>query len=531
MPFDALVMRAVTHEWEPVLTGARLLAVRQDGPRVYLSVGGPTGARTTLLVVLTPAYRRIQREDTVPRAARPSAWADRLLGARIHAVSQVPWERVWHWQLELADEVGRTAPATLVIELAGHLTNILWIASDGTVGDAYRRIAPGRPGRTLYPGVPYTPPPPVANPCATGRVEDLPPWARRLVADGRSRLDDLCRAYAAGAFSPWEGPGPDGARHVWVFPLSEAWQAQDSWSRAWARWGDARERHDALEDARRSALAALDRQMEQVERQLARTAARAADDPERWRRLGDALLTVGPSWGDGARPSALVDPVTGDLVEIPWRDEDAGYKDAAQHAYHQYKKAKAAEAAERRLVPHWTALRGRLAGQRAAAAAADSLAALAQHTKSPGRLTEARDNPHLPYRRFVGQAGTEIWVGRTEAENQSLTFQAARPDDLWFHVKQYPGSHVLLRCGKNPAPRPDVADAAMLAAFYSRAGQGSSIPVDYTARKFVKKRPHGQPGQVLYVREQTIYVTPDPLALTRLGARREQLAEAPPPSR
>ena len=528
MPFDALVMRAVTHDWEPVLTGGRLLAVRQFGPRVYFTVEGAPGDRVTLLVVLAPAHRRMQREEAVPRQARPSAWADRLLASRITAVEQVLWERVWRWDLERVDEVGRTVPATLVIELAGHLTNIVWLDADGAVGDAYRRIAPGRPGRTLYPGIVYAPPPPVANPCATGRAEDLPPWARRLVTTGAADLGQLCRAYAAGTFSPWEGPGPDGSPEVWVFPLSSAWKAADNWSRAWARWGAAREHHDVLRDARRSALAAIDRQLEQVERQLTRAAGRAADDPERWRRLGDALLTVGPSWGAEARPPALIDPVTGDTLEIAWHEGDLGYRDAAAHAYHHYKKAKAAAAAERVLVPHWTALRERLVHERETALAADSPAALARYQASPARALVAREDPHLPYRRFVGQAGTEIWVGRTEAENQSLTFQAARPDDLWFHVKQYTGSHVLLRCGKSRPPSADVADAAVLAAFYSRAGRGSSIPVDYTARKYVKKRPHGPPGQVLYVREQTLYVTPDPEVLTRLGARREQLVDRAP---
>lgn len=112
----------------------------------------------------------------------------------------------------------------------------------------------------------------------------------------------------------------------------------------------------------------------------------------------------------------------------------------------------------------------------------------------------------------------EIWVGRTAIENQELTFRAARPDDLWFHVKQYPGSHVLLRCGKTP-PRPeDIDDAAQLAALYSRAGKGSQVAVDFTARKFVRKRPHAEPGAVLYTRERTLYVTPDAEALRRLGA-------------
>lgn len=523
MPFDALVMRAVTREWEPTLAGARIWAIHQEGPRVYLSVEGPTGLCTTLLVVLTPALRRIQRAQVTPRAARAAAWADRLKGSRIIAAEQVPWERVWRWQLELTDDVGRTESATLVIELAGHLTNILWTLADGRVGDAYRRIAPGRPGRTIFPGQPYAPPPPVADPCATGRLADLPPWARRMAERGQMSLPDLCGAYAEGQFSPWEGPGPDGTPQVWVYPLTAKWAPADSWSRAWARWGAEREQQQVLADARRSVLAAIDRELAQAARQLDRTDAEIDPDPERWRRLGDALLTLGPTWDPGARPPTLVDPVSGDTVTIPWREQEANFKDAAAHAYHLYKKAKATAAAHERLVPHWTRRREMLAAERAEVAAASSPAELARHRRAQRSGPAGADDARLPYRRFVGQAGTEIWVGRTDSENQSLTFQAARPDDLWFHVKQYPGSHVLLRCGKSRPPAADVHDAAVLAAFYSRAGRGSSIPVDYTPRKFVKKRPHGAPGQVLYGREQTLYVTPDRDVLARLGARREQL--------
>ncbi len=523
MPFDAIVMRAVTHEWEPALAGARLLAIHQEGPRVYLSVEDPTGLRTILLVVLTPAFRRIQRAQVIPRAARAAAWADRLKGSRIMAAEQVRWERVWRWQLEVTDDVGRSELATLVIELAGHLTNILWLLADGRVGDAYRRIAPGRPGRTIFPGQAYAPPPPAADPCATGRPADLPPWARRMTERSQISLPDLCRAYAAGQFSPWEGPGPDGTPQVWVYPLTPEWAPADSWSRAWARWGAEREQHQALADARRSVLATIDRELSQVARQLGRTDDEIDPDPERWRRLGDALLTVGPTWDPGARAPTLVDPVSGDTLQIPWRDQDAHFKDAAAYAYHRYKKAKAAAAAHERLVPHWVQRREALVAERAEVEAASNLAELARHRRVQHPGAGGPADARLPYRRFVGQAGTEIWVGRTDSENQSLTFQAARPDDLWFHVKQYPGSHVLLRCGKSRPPTADVHDAAVLAAFYSRAGRGSSIPVDYTPRKFVKKRPHGAPGQVLYGREQTLYVTPDREVLARLGARREQL--------
>ena len=130
----------------------------------------------------------------------------------------------------------------------------------------------------------------------------------------------------------------------------------------------------------------------------------------------------------------------------------------------------------------------------------------------------------LPYRRFQTQSGYPILVGRSQQENADLTFRRARPDDMWFHVKQSPGSHVILGCGKSHPNLDDLLDAAELAVFYSQASQSSMVPVDYTRRKFVRKRPHGDAGQVLYRQEKTLYITPDPNRLRRLGAVKEKLA-------
>jgi predicted ribosome quality control (RQC) complex YloA/Tae2 family protein len=527
MPFDALVMRAVTHEWEPQLVGGTLLAVRQDGPRVYLSCAGRGGERFHILVVLTPPFRRIQRERTVPKSARPAIWADRLLGSTIAACEQVPWERVWRWHLETADEVGRTAARMLIIELAGHLTNVLWCQADGRVGDAYRRVPPGRPGRIIFPGAPYEPPPAVADPCREQSAAALPPLARRAVSRGLLQLADICAAYQQGNLAPYQGPGADGQPDLWTFPLDDRWHRVADWSQAWATLGQSREQQQALEDRRRTVLAHLDRQLAQVHRQLAATEPDQLPDPERLRRLGDALLTWGPAWSSQASGGQILDPATGEPLAAEWLADEPDWRSAAQRAYQAYKKAKATVEARQHMRPHWVKLAQRLEAQRAAAQLADTPAALAALDAPPPAAAVAEDSAE-PYRRFVGRRGTPIWVGRSDSENQALTFQVARPDDLWFHVKQYPGSHVLLRCGRERPDPGEILDAAALAAFYSRAGRGSSIPVDYTARKFVKKRPHGQPGQVLYSRERTVYVTPDPDTLTRLGARAERLADRAP---
>jgi hypothetical protein len=525
VPFDALVMRAVTHAWDQVLTGGDIASVRQDGPRVYVSGHTADGGRFVLLVVLTPAFRRIQRESAVPKSARPAPWAERILGARIVGTAMPPWERVWRWQLRAEDEMGRTGCLELIVELSGHLTNVLWCRGDGAVGDAYRRVAPGRPGRTVFPGVPYEPPPPVPDPCRGGGLEALPPWARRWVGAGRASLGALCADYDAGRFTPYEGPGPDGRWDVWTYPLTDEWRPASDWNQVLAQVGAANERDRALEDRRRSLLADLDRDIRHLRGRLSEVD--TSVDPDRLRRLGDAILAVGPTWAVQDRPANVTDPATAATLAVDWREDDRDYRDPAARAYAAYKKSKAAMEARARLLPQWRRALDDLERRRGVVERASTLRDLDAVGSRTVRAGVPGENPHAPFRRFLGAGGTEIWVGRSEAENQELTFRAARPDDLWFHVKQYPGSHVLLRCGKSPARPQDIQDAAALAAFYSRAGRGSSVPVDYTARKFVKKRPHGQPGQVLYTRERTLYVTPDPDALARLGARREPLAERP----
>jgi len=102
-------------------------------------------------------------------------------------------------------------------------------------------------------------------------------------------------------------------------------------------------------------------------------------------------------------------------------------------------------------------------------------------------------------------------LGRNDRENEWLVTRMAKKDDVWLHVKQMPGSHVLIRNPerKEQIPMPVLLAAAKLAAHFSKARNSSHVPVDYTWRKFVV-RPKGTPtGFVTYSREKTLYVEPD----------------------
>lgn len=105
--------------------------------------------------------------------------------------------------------------------------------------------------------------------------------------------------------------------------------------------------------------------------------------------------------------------------------------------------------------------------------------------------------------------GLTILVGKNNRQNDMVTFKQAQPNDLWFHTKDIPGSHVILRTGTQEPSLAAIETAANLAAYYSKAGQSAKVPVDYTKRRYVKKPSGSKPGFVIYDHQHTMYVTPD----------------------
>lgn len=104
--------------------------------------------------------------------------------------------------------------------------------------------------------------------------------------------------------------------------------------------------------------------------------------------------------------------------------------------------------------------------------------------------------------------GAIILIGKNNRQNDALTCKQARPDDLWFHAKDIPGSHVILRTETVPPPEQTIREAAQLAAYFSKARQSANVPVDFTKRRHVKKPSGAKPGFVIYDHQKTLYVTP-----------------------
>ncbi|MDE2825195.1 MAG: NFACT family protein [Gemmatimonadota bacterium] len=112
-------------------------------------------------------------------------------------------------------------------------------------------------------------------------------------------------------------------------------------------------------------------------------------------------------------------------------------------------------------------------------------------------------------RRYLTSSGHLLLVGRNSRENEALTKSAA-PDDIWLHARNLGGSHVILRReDKTQMPsRKTLHEAACLAAWYSKGRGSTTVPVDYTERRYVRKMKNGSPGQVVFTREKTLFVEP-----------------------
>lgn len=105
-----------------------------------------------------------------------------------------------------------------------------------------------------------------------------------------------------------------------------------------------------------------------------------------------------------------------------------------------------------------------------------------------------------------------VLIGRNNRQNDLVTLRLSRAEDIWLHVKNIPGSHVLIRTEHREVPDACILRAAAIAAYYSAAQNSAQVPVDYTAVKNVWKPSGARPGMVLYEKQHTVYVNPAPPA-------------------
>jgi predicted ribosome quality control (RQC) complex YloA/Tae2 family protein len=571
---DSLTVAATVHELRHLVVGSRIDRIHLPTAwEMVWILRGPGGARRLLFSARGVHARLHLTERRFENPAQPPAFCmllrKHLEGARILRIEQPGLERVVQIVCTGRDELGDPTERALVAEITGKHAN--WLLLDRPWGNILGLLRPVSEResreRQLLPGLPYDPPPVPADRLDPGAFDPLslpvgPGATDRPVREVLlARVHSLSRAalgelLAAAGIDPTlpacqlEVAARSRLAEVWGTFRKELAEGDFRLTRtaegfevlrlgrpgdslppgetldAWfgARWDreaierqrqhlhrEVRERFDRLDSRRQALEGALER----------------VDTAADWKLWGDLLLTFAHEVPRGVSSHVLPDIQSDDsrLVTIPL-DPTLDATQNAQRHYRRYQKARSGEQVTRDLLAAASVERTYWEGVAVAIERATDLETLAEisHEVRPPVSLPGRQRTRSPEPRplqLVSRDGITVWLGRNNRQNDWLTFKLARPEDWWFHARNIPGSHVLVRAeGQGELPERTLLDAAMLAAGFSQARMSSGVPVVYTRRKHVWKPSGALPGFVHYERERTVHVTPDadPLALFQVGA-------------
>ena len=136
--------------------------------------------------------------------------------------------------------------------------------------------------------------------------------------------------------------------------------------------------------------------------------------------------------------------------------------------------------------------------------------ALETKNKAKKKPRQSKSKPET----FVASDGTEISVGKNNYQNDRLTLKTAKKDYYWLHVKNVPGSHVIVN-SDSPSDE-TLTEAAIIAAYYSKSRASANVAVDFVQVKKIRKPNGAKPGFVIYEGQKTLYVTPDKELIEKL---------------
>lgn len=568
MHFDALTLACVVQELTGQLVEGRIQNVvmpdeRAVGLEIYANrtrhyllchTGEPTGR---LHLVDFKLRRGVEGASPLLLLLRKFA-----RGARIQEVRQwSPIERVACLELEHPEH----GPSTLVVELVGRRSNVVLLDGEGTIRDCLVRVPPSeRAQRLLLPGHVYQEPPPQEGllPWDDGStdyyqrlaalVQKPGPLWRTLVSGVAGMSPTLAREVAWRACGRADAAATDAEplaviqalQALWapvreggwepglVFDDGQLWgfapyhlhfrgrfQPTTSMSEALARFflaGPGADRPpDPYAGLRGEVAAQLRRARERLTRQLE---ALQGDEPapgeaEALRTQAQWLLALASQIQPGQ--DRLDVDLGEEILSIPLRPDLSPVAQAERMFRQAAKLERAALVIPQRraaLEADLTYL-DQLETDLALAEDQPAIAAVQEELRATGLAaargkqprTHARSQEGAPLRLRTGD-GWEILVGRNARQNDAVTFRLSHPDDLWCHVRDLPGAHVVIRSQGRPVPPVVVEAAARVAAYFSRARDERAVPVAVTRRRFVSRQPGGRPGQVYYRQEETLVV-------------------------
>lgn len=271
-------------------------------------------------------------------------------------------------------------------------------------------------------------------------------------------------------------------------------------------------RHEQLQKLVNSETAKLKKKLQALQEDLAHAA-----NAEEQRMLADTIMANIYQIKKGQTSAELINiydgkPITVSLSPIlsPTENAQAYYK-----RYNKYKRAQTEVRIQQKSTEEMLAYLESLDASLLTATTKEEIEEINQEMLSSGLLKDTnkkKKNAGLQksqplHIRLNSEA--DLYIGKNNKQNDYVTFTLGNPKDLWFHTKDIPGSHVILKTSLPEARQEDIDLAVQLAAYFSKARDGSNVPVDCVQRRYVKKPAGSKPGFVIFTNQNTYYTTPD----------------------
>lgn len=563
MAYDGLFTIAMTKELQQLVTG-RIAKVHQPNAQEVIFTIRANGANKKLLFSIHPTYARVHMtEQTIENPPEPPMFCSLLRkhveGGFIETIEQLDADRILKLTILSKNEIGDPITRYIYAEIMGRHSNLIMVdAASEKIVDSLKHLPPAMNSyRTVLPGSIYIAPPKQDkwNPVTVTdeqlaefftEIRDAkeimqqfigfsPLHANELLFRAQEQqvptvsiFRDFVNEFVVGGTKPTY---LEQGRKVIFSPINlhsfeEPKTYYNTLSELLDRVFFARAERDRvkqqagdLENWLQAEINKLKLKLKKLDQDLKR-----AQNLDQYQLFGELLMANLYQFEKGAKSVTVENyySETGDKITIPLSERKTPIENA-QSYYAKYNKFKHALVKVEEQIQIATAdieyfeLLAQQVQQASPADIEEIREELAEQGYMRLKKSKRRKKPVKPTpEKYVSSTGVPISVGKNNKQNDYLTFKIARKWETWLHTKDIPGSHVVIH--SDDPDEQTILEAATLAAYFSKARESSSVPVDYTEVKQVKKPSGAKPGFVIYFEQKTVFVTPDEALVMQLQA-------------
>ena len=540
MSFDGFFLHHMTEELRRELLGGRIQKINQPFEQELVLQIRSNRQSHKLLLSAHSVFGRVQLTDTTfENPAVPNTFImvmrKYLQGAVIEAIQQVENDRILEISVSNKNEIGDSVAVTLVIEIMGKHSNIILLdKASCKIIEAIKHVGFSQNSyRTILPGSTYVAPPQTGslNPFTVGdeklfeilHTEDLEPKRLQQIFQGLGRdtatelsgrlTADKLKTFRAFFSSTTQPSLTEKSFSALLF--SDSKPQMSTLSELLDTFYKDKAERDRVNQQASELIRRVENELEKNRKKLGKQEEEllATENAEEFRQKGELLTTFLHQVPNDQDQVELDNYYTGEKIIISL-DKALTPNQNAQRYFKRYQKLKEAVKHLTSLIEETQATILYLESVETALAQASltEIAEIREELIQTGfirrRQREKIQKRQKPEKYLATDGQTIILVGRNNLQNDELTFKMAKKDELWFHAKDIPGSHVVITGNLQPSDEVKT-DAAELAAYFSKARLSNLVQVDMIETRKLNKPTGGKPGFVTYTGQKTLRVTPD----------------------